>query len=230
MNNPTVLTHEELDALMEYRDQPFRLARKIEQAVLEKVAAQQPASASADAATQEPIGYLRNERGESTGKATLDPLFLLGAPIPNAYVATYSPVYLHPVPADVPKGEPSDGEITRMAFDDFGIVCDDSEAIAFARALLARYAAPADTSAQDAMQKGFDYGKAYAAQDAAAIRNAALEQVAEAIEAANEKAGDAAAYDNREMHHGEMERMHALTEAAAIARSLKTDQQEKGNG
>ena len=31
------------------------------------------------AASAEPVGWLRNERGLATGPATLDPLFLLGA-------------------------------------------------------------------------------------------------------------------------------------------------------
>ncbi|MFA5490767.1 MAG: hypothetical protein WC284_16425, partial [Candidimonas sp.] len=44
----------------------------------------------------EPVGWLRNERGEATGASTLDPLFLLGASMPTGYVASYSPVYPQP--------------------------------------------------------------------------------------------------------------------------------------
>lgn len=114
--------------------------------------------------------------------------------------------------ADAPKGEASDEDIEAavqelgMRWDGDRWICEDADLHPVIRALLARYAAPID---------------------AAAMRNAALEQVAEAIEAANDKAGDAASYDNRDMHPDEIGRMHALTEAAAIARSLKTDQQEK---
>lgn len=86
-------------------------------------------------------------------------------------------------------------------------------------ALLARYAAPAGTSAQDAMQKGFDYGKAYAAQDAAAIRNAALEDAALAAD----YTGPEGRFDfQRAFQQGRQD-------AAKKVRALKTDQQEKGN-
>jgi len=54
----------------------------------------QPAEAEAPAA---PIGWLRDQRGEYEGRATLDTLFVLGAQCPSSrHCATYSPVYLAP--------------------------------------------------------------------------------------------------------------------------------------
>jgi hypothetical protein len=41
------------------------------------------------------------------------------------------------------EGTPSDDEIARMAYEQFGIVADDEEVVAFGRELLARYGAPA---------------------------------------------------------------------------------------
>ncbi|WP_368647775.1 hypothetical protein [Castellaniella ginsengisoli] len=49
------------------------------------------------AASAEPVGWLRNERGLAEGPATLDPLFILGKPRRDGYRATYSPVYAAPV-------------------------------------------------------------------------------------------------------------------------------------
>lgn len=49
------------------------------------------------AASAEPVGWLRNERGMAEGPATLDPLFFLGEPRRDRYRATYSPVYAAPV-------------------------------------------------------------------------------------------------------------------------------------
>lgn len=55
---------------------------------------------------------------------------------------------------------------------------------------------------------------------AAAKVREAMEDAAAAIEAANDKAGDAAAYDNRDMYPDEEARMQALNDAAALVRAL----------
>lgn len=54
-----------------------------------------------------------------------------------------------------------------------------------------------------------------------AIRYAALEEAAEAIERMNDSAGDAASYDHREMTEEELLGMHTLSAAANAIRALK---------
>lgn len=56
------------------------------------------------AAPVEPAGWLRDQRGEYEGRATLDTLFVLGATCPTSrHCATYSPVYFATPPAAIPE-------------------------------------------------------------------------------------------------------------------------------
>lgn len=63
---------------------------------------------------------------------------------------------------------------------------------------------------------------------ASAARAAALEEAAEHIDSMNDSAGDRASYDNREMHDGEVERMHALSDAAKAIRALAASDSAEG--
>ena len=61
------------------------------------------------ARSEAPAGWLRDQRGEYEGPATLDPLFVLAGPYPSMHGATYSPLYAaspHPEAQPAEKRKP----------------------------------------------------------------------------------------------------------------------------
>lgn len=59
-------------------------------------------------------------------------------------------------------------------------------------------------------------------------RDAALEEAAEKLDSMNDSAGDAAAYDQREMYQYETDRMHAISDCADKIRALKSSATQEG--
>lgn len=92
--------------------QPISAAPVAMDALIAEVETLLPAKCRATVA-QEPVAWLRNERGTSSGLATFDPLVLLSEPVDGAYRASYQPLYAAPVAAQAQ--HPDDAAVDAFA-------------------------------------------------------------------------------------------------------------------